>query len=175
MVKSLTNITDDERINIPTSEYQRIARDFRYYRNDYDPVYIHVQGQKKRHRIHALNMTKTAARRLASVTFNEKCKLSFESEQLNDYMQSVLADNDFLNQFETNLEKGIVAGGFAMQPYVDNDKIKIAWIRADQFYPLRSNTNDIAECAIASCTTRIESHDVIYYTLLEFHQWGVAG
>lgn len=171
MVKSLVKITDDERIEMPASEYKRIDRDFRYYRNDFDPVYRTIQGRKHKHKIHALNMTKTCARRIASIVFNEKCKISFNDDKLNSFIDDVLNKNDFYNQFETNLEKGVAAGGFAMRPYVDNDEIKISWIRANQFYPLRSNTNDIAECAIASKTIRVENDQMIYYTLLEFHQW----
>lgn len=171
MGKSLVSITDDERISIPTSEYARITRAFRYYRDDYDDLKWFVQGKEKRRKMHTLNMTKTASRRLASVIFNEKAKIALKNESLNKSIQDIFEDNDFLNQFETNLEKGIVAGGFAMRPYVADGKIKIAWIRADQFYPLRSNTNDIAECAIASKTQRTEKQQTIYYTLLEFHQW----
>lgn len=171
MTKSLIHITDDPRIEMPASEYKRIDKDFRYYRNDFDPVYRVVQGRKHEHHIHALNMTKTCARRIASIVFNEKCKVSFEDEAVTAFVDDVLDKNDFYNQFEANLEKGVAAGGFAMRPYVDNDEIKISWIRANQFFPLRSNTNDIVECAIASKTVRIENDTTIYYTLLEFHQW----
>ncbi|XRJ96333.1 phage portal protein [Latilactobacillus sakei] len=171
MGKSLVIITDDERISIPATEYERIDKAFRYYRNDYDPLRYKVQGNPVNRPLHALNMTKTAARRLAGVVFNEKAKISFKDKTLNEFIQNVLEDNDFLNQFEMNLEKGIVAGGFAMRPYVADGKIKIAWVRANQFYPLRSNTNDISECAISSRTQRVENQETIYYTLLEFHQW----
>ena len=175
MNHSLIDVTDDDRINMPASEYKRITKDFRLYRNDYDDIFDHVGKHKNRRRQHTINMTKTVARRMASIVFNEKAKVSFKDNAVNDYIDGVFADNDFYNQFETNLEKGIVAGGFAMRPYVDNKKIKIAWIRADQFYPLRSNTNDIPECAIVSKTQRIENHETIYYSLLEFHQWDDNG
>lgn len=58
-----------------------------------------------------------------------------------------------------------------MRPYVDNDEIKISWIRADQFYPLRSNTNGVSECAIATRSIQSEGNINYYYTLLEFHEW----
>lgn len=175
MNKSLIDVVDDDRVNMPASEYKRIAKDFRLYRDDYDDIFEHVGKSKRRRHQHTVNMTKTVARRMASIVFNEKAKVSFKDNAVNNYIDDVFADNDFYNQFETNLEKGIVAGGFAMRPYVDNKKIKIAWIRADQFYPLRSNTNDIPECAVVSKTQRIENHTVIYYSLLEFHQWDENG
>lgn len=175
MNQSLIDVVDDDRINMPASEYKRIAKDFRLYRNDYDAISYHVGKSKHRRKQHTVNMTKTVARRMASIVFNEKAKVSFKNTAVNNFIDGVFKDNDFYNQFETNLEKGIVAGGFAMRPYVDGKKIKIAWIRADQFYPLRSNTNDIPECAVVSKTQQIENHTVIYYSLLEFHQWDENG
>lgn len=101
-----------------------------------------------------MNVTKTAARRLASIIFNEKCKVTLndptdkkdvskEIKEASEFLEQTLYDNNFYNLFELNLEKGIAVGGFAMRPYIDGDKIKISWIRADQFYPLRSNTTKL--------------------------------
>ena len=170
--QSLVHITDDERISIDPEEYLRINRSFQYYANKFPSVhYVNAEGQHKRRPLNSINATKRIAQRMASITFNEQCDISFKDKDVNNFLNKVLADNDFKNKFEENLEKGIVAGGIAARPYVDNDKIKIAWVRANQFYPLRSNTNDISEAAIASVTTRTENDTTIYYTLLEFHQW----
>lgn len=170
--QSLVNITDDPRIAIDPEEYNRINRDFRYYANKYPSIgYVDAEGKSKTRPLNSINLTKRMAQRMASITFNEQCEISFEKKKLNEFINNVLTENNFKNKFEENLEKGIVAGGIAARPYVDNDKIKIAWVRANQFYPLRSNTNDISEAAIASVTSRIENDTTIYYTLLEFHQW----
>ncbi len=86
-------------------------------------------------------------------------------------MEQTLYDNNFYNLFELNLEKGIAAGGFAVRPYIDGEiRLKISWIRADQFYPLRSNTNEVSECAIATKSIQTEGTRITY-TLLEFHEW----
>lgn len=171
--KSLSKITDDPRIDMDVNEYLRIDRDFNYYADRYPARhYLDVNGIRRKRTYNTLNVTKRAARRVASIVFNEQCEISFEDKKIGDYLSQVLADNDFNNQFEMNLEKGVVAGGFAMKPYVDqNGKIKISWIRANQFYPLQSNTNSISEAAIASRKTVVENSENVYYTLLEFHQW----
>lgn len=173
MRNSLSRITDDDRIDMDVNEYLRIDRDFKYYSNRYPKKhYIDARGVRRERPYNTINVTKRASRRISSIVFNEQCDISFENPNLNKFLNQVLADNDFKNQFEMNLEKGIVAGGFAMKPYVDeNGKIKISWIRADQFYPLNSNTNSISEAAIASRKTVIENSANTYYTLLEFHQW----
>lgn len=170
--QSLVHITDDPRISIDPEEYVRINRSFQYYANKFPSVsYVDAEGNIKWRPLNSVNATKRIAQRMASITFNEQCKISFENKSVDEFLNNVLEENDFKNKFEENLEKGIVSGGIAARPYVDNGHIKIAWIRANQFYPLRSNTNDISEAAIASVTTRTENDMTIYYTLLEFHQW----
>ena len=171
--KSLSNITDDPRISIDPNEYERIRKDIDYYTNADEKVeYINSYGDKKNRNKNTLNIAKTAARRIASIVFNEKANIHVQHDSEADkFINKVLLDNDFKNQFEEQLEKGVALGGFAMRPYVSDDKIKIAWIRADQFYPLQSNTNNIPEAAIASKTVVTEGHQNVYYTLLEFHQW----
>ncbi|PIO84394.1 capsid protein [Loigolactobacillus backii] len=172
MIKTLSAITDDPRISIDSNEYDRIKRDFKYYSDDYPKRhYLDVKGIKREREFNSINVTKRAAQRIASIVFNEQCEISFKDTNVDQYLEQVLESNDFYNLFEQNLEKGIVAGGFAMRPYVDDDQIKIAWVRANQFYPLRSNTNHISEASIASRTTQTENGQNVYYTLLEFHQW----
>lgn len=183
ITNSLTNITDDNRINVDPAEYVRISRALDYYRNSYQQIrFLDSEGNWRSRPLNPLNMTKTVARRLASITFNEQCEISVEpkakdqkDDQLNDFINDTLLDNDFKNKFEEKLELGVALGGFAIRPYVDGKKIKLAWIRADQFFPLQSNTNEISEAVIASKTTVSENHSNVYYTLLEFHTWDKDG
>jgi A118 family predicted phage portal protein len=79
--------------------------------------------------------------------------------------------------FERYLESGLAMGGLAIRPYVDAETgaIKLAWIQAPNFFPLRSNTNEVTEAAIATPTTVTEHGRTIYYTLLEFHEWKPSG
>lgn len=174
--KSLVNITDDSRIAMDPSEYIRMNQNFDYYADRFPKIrYKASLGDMRERHFNSVNMTKRVAQRIASIVFNEQAAISFDDEALGKYINSVLAENDFMRNFEMNLEKGIVAGGFAARPYVDNGHIKIAWVRANQFYPLEANTNHISEAAIASVTTRTEQDTTIYYTLLEFHQWTENG
>lgn len=181
--KELAGITDHPKITIEADEYKRIDENIRYYSNIYKPVeFINSKAKRRTRPFYPLNITKTAARRLASVIFNEKCKISLATledgendpsiEEANELLEEIFQGDNFYNLFETNLEKGIALGGFAMRPYVnDEGKIKVAWIRADQFFPLKSNTNEVTECAIATRSIQIENDETVYYTLLEFHEW----
>ena len=171
--KTLVNLTDDPRIELPISEIQRINDDINYYVGNFDDVeYLNSNGVLRKRPFEYLNVAKLAARRIASIVFNSKCTIAINGDdQTNTWINQVLNDNNFFNLFEENLEKGTALGGFAMRPYVDGNKIKIAWIRADQFIPLHSNTNNISDAVITSRTQRIERDTNIYYTLLEFHEW----
>ncbi|EYR70627.1 phage portal protein [Lactiplantibacillus plantarum] len=170
---SLSKITDDSRISIDPDEYVRIQTDLEYYSDKLQHVHYQASdGIEKERPKNTINMAKTAARRIASVIFNEKAEIHVkDNNEADKFLNDVLEDNDFKNKFEEALEKGVALGGFAMRPYIDGKHIKIAWVRADQFYPLQSNTNDISEAAIASRTQRTENNQAKYYTLLEFHQW----
>lgn len=172
LYKTLSQITDDERIATPVSEYERIARDKRYYADEFPQVeYKNSYGDDCKRKLRSLNIAKMAARRLASIIFNEQCDISLSDKKANDLITDVLTNEHFYLNFEEFLEKAIALGGGAARPYIQDDEIKIAWVDADQFYPLHTNTNEISEAAIASRSTRIMDKAVWYYTLLEFHEW----
>lgn len=189
MPKYLSSITDDPRISVDNSEYIRIARDIRFFKNDFPQIkYINSLKQIKKRYPFTLNMTKKVSRRLASIIFNEKCSIEIGSKanrdgnsnqalektasNVNDFIQRVLEDNDFGNVYEEALECAIATGSMAQRPYVDaQGNIKIAFARADQIFPLESNTTHVRQICIASRTVKSESGTNTYYTLLEFHQW----
>ncbi|AZA17232.1 MAG: hypothetical protein DQL93_0265 (endogenous virus) [Lactobacillus phage ViSo-2018b] len=172
MTKSLGQIIDDPRINMPADEVERIARDKRYYMDDFKQVtHKNSYGDTQKHELQSVNVTKLASAKLASLIFNEQCKVTVSDETANDFLDEVFQQNDFYTTFEEKLEEWIALGSGCVRPYVEGGKIKLAWATADQVYPLQADTNRINELAIASKTTAVEGHRTIYYTLLEFHQW----
>lgn len=173
MIKSLTLVTDDRRIAMDPGEYTRINVAKKYYSDDFRPIeFINSYGDKRMRKYESVNVTKLAARRLASIIFNERCKVEIgDDEKASELLESVFLDNEFYLTFEEYLEKWIALGSGAIRPYVQGDKIKLAWVTADQFYPLHTNTNEVKEAAIASKSTIIEDDKNVYYTLLEFHEW----
>ncbi len=158
---------------IDPSEYVRIQTAKQYYKDDLPPYYYRNSYGQKRHRpLCSLNVTKLAVKRMASIIFDEQCEISLKDSTLDGFVNDIISSNHFNLQFEQHLETGIALGGLAARPYVDDqNNIRIAWANADQFYPLRNNTDNISECVFASRTTRVENKQSIYYTLLEFHQW----
>lgn len=173
VVESLNKITDHPNISVRESEYQRIAINKMYYSGEFPMVkFRNSYGVIQEREYVSLNTSKVASEHMASLVFNEQCKINIDNDEVAEFIDSVFQQNDFEENFERYLESGFALGGFAMRPYVnDNNQIEIAWCNADTFYPLRSNTNKISEAAIATTTSRSEGKETAYYTLLEFHEW----
>ncbi|MFT8491569.1 phage portal protein [Oenococcus sicerae] len=98
-----------------------------------------------------------------------------QMSDLSDFIEQWLEQSGVNRNLESKLEQGIPSGGFAARPYVDGNQIKLAWIRADQFFSLDSNTEEISQAAIASKSVKVVNKQRYYYTLLEFHQWNSDG
>ncbi|STD25295.1 phage portal protein [Enterococcus mundtii] len=174
MVETLNSITDHPKIAMDSSELERIKDNKTIYKNIYDKVsYINSDGKEQQRPFHSLNVSKVVARKLSKLVFNDGCNISLDDDEADKFLQSVFADNKFRKNFGEELEAGYAIGGLALRPYVDTstNKIKISFCRADTFFSLQSNTNDISEAAIVTKSQQTEGQKTIYYTLIEFHEW----
>lgn len=174
VVQTLTDITDHPKISVNSNEFNRIRENRGVYKNAYPDVsYINSDGRSVTRPFHSLNVSKVVSRKLSKLVFNDGCDITVDDEKANEFLQEVFSDNKFRKNFGEELEAGYAIGGLALRPYVDTNtgKIKISYCRADTFYPLQSNTNDISEAAIATVTQQSEGQKTVYYTLLEFHEW----
>lgn len=190
-VQSLNNITDHPKIGIDPQEYKRITLDKQYFEGKFPKIKYHNSYGKVVERPYVtLNMMQVICRRLASILYNEQSKITVETrpertddagqtikpsepDEADQFVHSVLDANDFNKNFERYLESALALGGLVIRPYVDSGtgKIKLSWAQAPNFYPLRNNTNDITNAAIATPSVRVENGKTVYYTLLEFHEW----
>lgn len=174
MTNSYSTIIDHPKIAMPKSEFERIQRNKKIYMDQYPIVeYMDSNGNTQTRQFHSINVSKFVSRKLAKLVFNEGCKISVDDDKANEFLQNVFKDNKFRKNFGEELEACYAIGGLALRPYFDpeSNKIKISFIRADCFFPLQSNSNDISEAAIASVDVVVENNKTVYYTLLEFHEW----
>lgn len=170
--KSLSSITDDPRIKVPAEEYDRIRKAKQYYQDKLDPVeYWTTKGKQKRP-LNSLNVLKSASQALASLMFNERCSIKVNDPKLQNLLDEIFKDNNYYLDQETHLETWIALGSGAIRPYVENDKIKLSWANATEIYPLEANTTKVDQIAISRRLQKVENNNAVYYTLLEFHQWG---
>lgn len=172
MIETLNQITDHPKISADPRDYERIQENKEIYRNIFDDVeYINSNNELKTRPFRSLNVSKIVARKLSKLVFNDGCEITVDKPEADEFLKSVFSGTKFRKNFGEELEAGYAIGGLVLRPYVDNGQIKISYCRADTFYPLQSNTNDISEAAIATKTTVTEGKKNVYYTLLEFHEW----
>lgn len=170
---SLGSITDDPRIKVPAEEYDRIRKAKRYYQDNLDPVeYWTFTNHKKKRPLNSVNVLKSASQSLASLMFNEKCSIKVSDEKLQTLLDQIFKNNNYYLDQETHLETWLALGSGAIRPYVDNDEIKLSWANATEVYPLEANTTKVDQIAISRRLQKVENNNAVYYTLLEFHQWG---
>lgn len=174
IIESLNEITDHPKISVDSAEYLRIRDNKRIYRNVFEQVeFLSSEGTIEKRDFHSLNVSKVVARKLSKLVFNDGCSISVDDKEADEILQEIFNSNKFRKNFGEELEAGYAIGGLVLRPYFDeaHNTIKIAYCRADTFYPLESNTNDISEAAIATVTQVSEGKKTVRYTLLEFHEW----
>jgi len=173
--EELKSILDHPKIDMNKKEHDRIQQSLKLYRGRHAKVvYFNSKRQRRERDRKTINMTKKVANKLASVTFNEKCKIDISNDVAAGFMAQVFEQNDFYKTFRKYLEPMFALGGLAVRPYVDvadGYKIKFSWALADSFFPLASTTGEIKGCAIPFRSSKMEGKTRIFYTLLEIHEW----
>ncbi len=170
----LSQVTDHPLINVDATEYQRINSNLDFYRGIWpQKEWQTTDGRTKKRDNNALNFLQSACDRFASLLFNENCTITIDDKNAQKYIETVLNNNRFNANFQRYLASMLAMGGLTIRPYWDdtNQQIKLAWIQAPNFYPLRNNTSEVSEGAIASQTAVQRGSSRWYYTLLEIHQW----
>lgn len=172
---SLTSITDHPRINIDPSEVERIKKDLWLY--EAVPTkrkYTNLAGKEVTKKNGTFNFFQSACNRFSSILYNQNCNIQVDgSSGENDFINGILENNHFNGNFQRYISSMLATGGIVIRPYWDTyaQKIKLTWVIATNFYPLRSNTGEISEGAIAATTISGTHDSPKYYTLLEFHTW----
>nr|DAN36106.1 MAG TPA: portal protein [Caudoviricetes sp.] len=172
---NLNSILEHPKVAVTQSEFNRIQLNLAYYQSKFDDVeYINTDGDRKRRKMQHLPIARTAAKKIASLVYNEQAEITAEDETLNNFLDNMLGNDRFNKNFERYLESCLALGGLAMRPYIDGDKVRVAFIQAPVFLPLQSNTQDVSSAAILTKTIKSEGRKNVYYTLVEFHEWVTA-
>nr|DAE55891.1 MAG TPA: portal protein [Caudoviricetes sp.] len=170
--QNLTYITDHPKIAVSSAEYDRIRENIKYFSGRYPQVeYRDSNGNKNKRDFNHLPIGRTAAKKIASLVFNEQAEIKVDDEQANKFIQQQLQDDRFTKNFERYLESCLALGGLAMRPYVDGERVRVSFIQAPVFLPLQSNTQDVSSAAIVTKTIKADGNKQRYYTLIEFHEW----
>ncbi|MEX2784457.1 phage portal protein [Streptococcus sp. H49] len=170
--QTLSSITDHPKIAVSAEEYYRINDNVRYFAGQFPQVkYKDSNGKYIKRDFNHLPIGRTAAKKIASLVFNEQAEIKINDETANEFINKTLKADRFNKNFERYLESCLALGGLAMRPYVDGERIRVSFIQAPVFMPLQSNTQDISSAAIVTKTVKSENKQNKYYTLIEFHEW----
>lgn len=163
------------KIAVTQEEYDRIKRNLVYYQSKWDDVqYKNTDGDIQSRPMNHLPIARTASKKIASLVYNEQATITAKDSTLSKFLDDMLINDRFNKNFERYLESCLALGGLAMRPYIDGDKVRVAFIQAPVFFPLESNTQDVSSAAILTKTIKSEGRKNIYYTLVEFHEWVTA-
>jgi A118 family predicted phage portal protein len=148
LIRGLKKVSDVKDIPAADEQYIRIAMWKALYTGFYQPfhkvTYQTVNGQKTR-QMASLGMAKVAAQEIATLVFNEKCMVNISDKQLQTNIDDVFKQNCFSREFQRYLEYQFALGGLALKVFVENGKIKISFVTADNFVPLSWNHDNITE------------------------------
>lgn len=140
-----------------------------YYAPFHDTTYKTVDGMTHAHRMKSLGMAQVISSELASLMFNERCSISLEDMQADEYINGVLDENSFTTNFQINLEKMCALGGMAIKVYAtEEDGVMLGYASAEDFIPLAHNGRIVTDGVFVA--DRVKKDDR-HYILLEFHTW----
>ena len=171
LVQKIKDVSDIKKIPMSDQTYKEIEKwqqIYKGYFSEWHDVFYHTvaSGQQKR-RMSTLNMAKVVSEEMAKIIFNEKCEINISDTGTSKFVHEVLEENNFYKQFQRFLEYSFAMGGMVVKPYVDDDKIKLSYVKADSFIPISWNSKGIYEGVFTNVT--IEGKKT--YTLLEWHLW----
>lgn len=114
-------------------------------------------------KVKSLNIPSSIASEIARlVTIEMKSEVtgSKRADYLNEQYQKVVDD------IRREVEYTAAKGGLIFKPYIDNDKIAVDYVHADNFYPVKFNSSGEL---IAAIFPEVIKRDKKIYTRLEYH------
>lgn len=170
LIRGLKKLDSKKDINISEVMYNHIdiwkALYQGYYKKWHDVKYRTVEGEKK-HRMRSLHIPKVAAEELATLVFNERCSVNISDDTLSEEIETVLDENGFRREFQRFLEYQFALGGMVIKGHVEDEKIKLSYVKADSFLPTGWTNKKITEGIFVNETVKGDKK----YTHLEWHFW----
>lgn len=174
LTESLNTPIDHPKIGVDPREYNRILENIRVYGCKFPSVaYRNSQNVTCYREPVPLNVVKFASNWMATLLYNEKCRINISDTNANEFIQALLLKSNFNSNFQKYLEPEYAIGGLAIRPYYsqEDEAIKISWCLPDRFFPLSSNSGEVSEAAFLTKTREVNGKKVYYYSLFEFHEW----
>ncbi len=171
---TLTSPTDHPKIGVDPQEYARILENMQVWSGRYPAIEYHnAKGELCTREFCPLNVVQFAAARMATLLYNEKCRVNVAGDKAKAYIDDLFAKSNFNVNLQKYLEPEYAVGGLAIRPYYSNTAgaIRLSWCLPDRFFPLSSDTEETREGVFITKTREVLKDKVFYYSLFEFHEW----
>lgn len=141
-----------------------------YLADWHDVKYKTISGGTRTRRMKSMNMAKAASEEMATLVFNERCSINISDDNLSESISEVLDNNKFNKEFQKHLEYMFALGGLVIKGRVEDDKIKLSYVKADSFMPTGWINGKINEGVFINEIIKGDTR----YTHLEWHSWDKA-
>jgi len=153
MATAVSNYLTKKGYNTPYVDYfEKIQECLSWYRGDTDWHTYKIWNGKKRlsRKRYSLDMAKTACEDMASLIGVEKIELQFDDKEAEDFVNDILAKNDFRMNAPQLFELMFALGTCSFVASIDGEDIVIDYIHGDMIFPLKWDNGKITECAFAT-------------------------
>lgn len=138
-----------------------------------------------RRKLNYLNMAKALTSELAGMVWTDQCEVNLTSngaednDKLHDFINDVLAGNNFNVKMLEAIEQCAALGGEALKTWYEvrhdaegneipnSGRIKIGYCMSDQFVPTAWDNAEVSEAVFVDRKAK----DGYYFTRLEWHKW----
>lgn len=139
--------------SVPASFYTKIKDWDDWYKisvDDWHKSHIYNGLRVVEKIIKTLGMAKTVSETWANLMMNEKVAISCGDETSDELLEDILKKNNFRVKANQLCELSMALGSGAFVEYINNNEVRIDYIRADLIYPLSWDSRGISECAFGS-------------------------
>ncbi|NLJ16868.1 MAG: phage portal protein [Clostridiales bacterium] len=118
-------------------------------------------------RLNCFNGARVVSHELANLCFSEQAEFKCREGNSKVFLDTVFNKNDFFVQFPDFLEKVFALGMGAIKVFADNDEVKLDFVDANSFIPLKLE-NGIVKCGAFISRFTISNKSYIFYEIHDF-------
>lgn len=124
-------------------------------------IQIYNGTKYTKHKIKSLNLPSQACSDLADFFFNEKLDITIDKVKIQKAIKECLEQNNFLHNSNKLMQMVKALGTGAFVPYLDNDVLKINYIKAPNITILKANENEVIDVLFWSKTKTQNGYEYI--------------
>ena len=146
----IKDVLDKKELKINDEMYEMIKiweQLYKGYYSEWHDVYYQTIAGREYRRMASMNMPKVVSQEMASLVFNEKCKINISDNALGQEIEKIFVKNNFYREMQKYLEYMFGMGGMVIKPFVENGELKLSYVAPSAFIPISYN-NEIGR---ASC------------------------